>query len=530
MPRRLSQRAEEAAAKKDLRTAFIHLKRALEIDPDSPEATRATARLVQDEGDPSALPWWQRAVELDPNYPGIHLELAAAALIFGNLGVAESALQAVPAAERKSSSYLINQAGLLFALGKRPEALAKYLEAAALEPGNPVHRFNVANARLSLGTADERTKAVAELEGLAAQPSRVSLLAVRSLRDNLGGVGDLRTGLRWARQARQHENASLTDRVALLALLQKLEPGEAEKELQALQVEVAGRPVAVGQLASWMASNGQAVAALAWAEKLGPEILRQPEPSLGFARCRYVLADWPALERWTNREGVHWGMLEHLRLALLARARAGKEGSPNAVNSLWRLAVVETGRRPARLQALADLAREWNWTEAENDVLWRLADLGGAPARLALPRLYRKYDQARDNRRLQQVFQRMSEADPKNVFLRDMYVWTALMIGAARDTHVSAAEQSARRPEAGPAERLTLAYLRLVERKPAEAEKLLQEAAVGPSAPLLQRIRASVVQSRLRGQPPEPPLLKPEEVALLPEEEQSILLRRSWQK
>lgn len=530
MPRRLSERAVAAAAQKDLHTAFIHLRRALEIDPDSAEATRAIARLVQEEGDPTALPWWQRAVELEPNHPGVQLELAAAALIFGNLPVVETALQAVPAAERGSAKFLTNQAGLLFAQGKRPEALAKYREAAALEPANPVHRFNVANARLSLGTAEERATAVAELEQLAGQKSPVALLAARSLRDNLGGAGDLTAGLRWARQVREQPNASMADRVAVVALLQKQEPAAAGAELQSLQQSVAAQPIAVGQLASWMASNGQAREALAWLETLKPEVVRQPEPSLGFARCMYVLGEWTALEKWTAREGLHWGILEHLRLALLARARSGKDGSPASVTSLWRLAVVETGRRPARLQMLADLARDWKWSEAENDVLWRLADLGGAPARMALPRLYRKYDEARDNRRLQQVFQRMSEADPKSTFLRDMYVWTALMIGTAREPHIAAAEELAKRPASGPAERLTLAYLRLVQRQPAEAEALLQAAQVGPNSPFIQRIRASVVTARLKGQAPQPPLLKPEELASLPEEEQSIISRRTWLK
>jgi tetratricopeptide (TPR) repeat protein len=154
---RLERRADGIAA----------FEQALGINPRYADAaTNLGAVLNRDDDTKRARAVLERALAAQPDHMGARATLAATDWLEGRLDIARAALEALAA--RASVSYApVWQAlgNLRFLSGDFVGAEAAYRRAVALEPGDPVARFGVADALLGRGAYAEGWRAFEERPG-----------------------------------------------------------------------------------------------------------------------------------------------------------------------------------------------------------------------------------------------------------------------------------------------------------------------------------------------------------------------------
>src|SRR4051812_39194017 len=115
--RRLSAEANALVDRGDYKQAGLDARRILQIHPESPVGMRILARIADRAGSQSGVELWQRIAASDQAKPEDYYALATAATHFGDLKTARSALEKLPAAEKKSARYHAMEAD--FALAQR---------------------------------------------------------------------------------------------------------------------------------------------------------------------------------------------------------------------------------------------------------------------------------------------------------------------------------------------------------------------------------------------------------------------------
>src|SRR5215472_15201859 len=78
--RRLIAQARQYMAKKDWRNTGLSLQRALQVNPNSADASELLADLLETQGVPAELGWRSRAVQLVPTKPEYRLAWAKTAI------------------------------------------------------------------------------------------------------------------------------------------------------------------------------------------------------------------------------------------------------------------------------------------------------------------------------------------------------------------------------------------------------------------------------------------------------------------
>src|ERR1043166_2784291 len=135
--------ARQYIAKSDNRNAMLCLQQALRANPQNAEACRMCAQLCESSRSPAAHLWRNRVVELNPKSTDDRMALVQTALIFRDINAATNALEAINAEGKKTPAFH-NLAGAVCAAGNRLEGAAGHLiEAARLEPTNPVPKLNL---------------------------------------------------------------------------------------------------------------------------------------------------------------------------------------------------------------------------------------------------------------------------------------------------------------------------------------------------------------------------------------------------
>ena len=147
---KLIKQAREYLTKSDPnpRKALLLLQRALRYNSKDVEACRLMADLTEASRSPAALVWRSRVVEFNPRSTEDRLALARTAMTFRDYASATNALEGVDATGKLTAAYH-NLAGAVTAAANQPaQAEAHFLEAARLEPQNPVVQLNLSVVRL----------------------------------------------------------------------------------------------------------------------------------------------------------------------------------------------------------------------------------------------------------------------------------------------------------------------------------------------------------------------------------------------
>ncbi len=464
---RLAKQAQLAVYQDRLKEASLLARRALQINPDDPDAARAAAEIAEKQGLPEAIEWRQRVLKALPNSASDRIALAWAALRFKNLELARTTLAALPEADRQSAAYHAAAAELAGALNQLEEADGHYAEALRLEPTNNQYRFS--RAVLGLRLLDRRSAAEETLRGLAADPAFAPKARGALLADALSTF-DWRKALPIAEEIAHLPEATFNDQIVYLDLLRRTGSELLGNYLQQLQEKAAATPEHLATLLLWMRDNGKAEAALAWSETLPAESKQGGNVQAAIALCNLTLQKWDALEA-AVRAG-HWEKWEYLRLALQARTLK-ERANRDLFEETWENAVSTATGQPNGIPQLLRLATEWGWTREQRTLYWALAE-NPATANTALLWLYQSYRDEKNTPGLQRVSAKLAQIHPEDDAAKNNLVMFALLLGRATDRDFETAHALFERHPGEATFVSTYAYSLLLQGKKQEARQVME--------------------------------------------------------
>ncbi|CAN5498343.1 hypothetical protein BH20VER3_BH20VER3_21690 [soil metagenome] len=391
-------------------------RQALALDPNSLIAARILADATEKENRVETVAWRAQIARLDPGLES-ELNLASAALRFGQLDVARDALGRIAPTDRTKAAYHVVAGWLSRAQGNLLEEERHFAAAVEQEPSNDVYQFNLAVLQILSPDPEKNSAARNQLERLS-KVSQFRTEALRALLDNALRQNQTDAANEIAQALQMSPQVTFADYLLCLDLYRKLN----EKNFDALLAKV--KPVAardphdLAQLLGWMNKNGLAGAALKWSDKLPTEQTDRPPVAIAVAGSLAATKNWSRLKRWT-RSGS-WGDDDYLRLAYQAyaarRVRRTAAEAEAEFTALWTAAEEAAVTNPEHELALARLATGWELRQEAEELWLRLAKVPSA-RREALDALYALYREANDLPNLRQIAQRLYESSPEEIGL-----------------------------------------------------------------------------------------------------------------
>ncbi len=423
---RLLRQANELLQKQDLKGATEAAELMLQRRPSSLGAFRILAETTEKQNRAETVAWRAQIAHALPGNLDAQLNLASAALRFGQLDTARNALDSIQPADRDKASYHVVAGWLARAQGNDKAVEDHFAAALQQEPANELYQFNLAVLRLRAVEPNLYQEARATLERLSKAPefragSLRALLTDAIEREDLPRADSLAQDLQMTQQV------TFADYLLSLDFYRKLD----EKKFAAVLEKI--KPVAVrnendlANLMNWMIQNSLAGEVLKWADKLPAEVATVPPPAISIAEAFAEVKNWSRLKRWT-RSGA-WGDSEYLRLAYQAYAarQAKQSGAEAEFNSLWRTAERNAAEKPEREAALARLATRWN-LPLEAEQLWQRVAKHTPMRREALDALARIFRANNDLPHLLDVYKQLHASSPREPALAANYARLALLI------------------------------------------------------------------------------------------------------
>jgi predicted Zn-dependent protease len=428
---RLIRHASEQLAHDDFEGATRTAQAALALDRDSLAAFQILAEATEKQNKMETVAWRAQIARLQPDRLDSHLNLASAALRFGEIDTARKALERVAPNDRDKADYHVVAGWLARAQGDEAAQQEHFAAALRQEPNNELYQFNLAVLQIKSGDKDKIDNARETLTRLTkSAPFRTG--ALRALLNDAIDRGDLAAADGLAQELQMSAQVTFGDYLLCLNLYRKLDQKKFELLLDKVKPVAARVPNDAALLMDWMNNNGLAADVLKWMEKLPSTLTTNPPAAISIAESFATVRNWSRLKRWTR--GDTWGDNEYLRLAYQAYAakQIRQTGTDAEFDSLWRSADRAAGDEADREVNLARLATKWNLsTEAEQ--LWLRVAKNPPMRREALDTLAKIYRATNDLPNLYRTMQRLHEASPGEAGVTANYARLALLLD--QNTH-----------------------------------------------------------------------------------------------
>jgi hypothetical protein len=442
---RLLKRASAMLAQQDFEGATRAAREILQSRPASLASFYILAEASEKQNRPETVPWRAQIARLQPQLLDSHLNLASAALRFGQLDTARRALEHVAPADRDRAAYHVVAGWLARARGSDAEVEQHFAIAVSQEPENDLYQFNLAVIRIRSDSPEKIEESREVLERL----SKVPGFRAGSLRALLGDAvqrNELERADTFAQDLQMSQQVTFSDYLLCLEFYRKLDQPKFSALLEKVKPVAAKNPSDLALLMEWLNKNGLAADVLKWMEKLPTELTTNPPPAIAIADAFIEGKNWSRLKRWTRSSS--WGDWEYLRLAYQAYGakQSRQSGSDAEFSSLWHSAERAAADRTDREIELARLAAKWNFP-AEAEQLWLRVSKDAPSRREALDALYRIYRVNNDLPNLYRTAQRLHESSPNEPSVAADYARLALLVDQnPADGHRVAREAYERAP------------------------------------------------------------------------------------
>ena len=402
--------AMAVAQQANLNEAMKIAKEALRTQPDSLPAFYVLAEAAEKRSLQETVSWRAQIARLLPRDLDSQLNLASAALRFGQLDIARKALDNVPSSDRDKAAFHVVAGWLARAEGNLAEQEQQFAAAVKKEPGNDLYQFNLAALQIRSAEKEKSANARATLDRLSKLTS-FRTGALRALLNDAVDRNDFAAADTFAQQLQMSQQVTFSDYLLCLNFYRKLDDKKFEALLEKVKPVAARDPSDLALLMDWMNNNGLSGEVLSWTDKLSSNITTHPPVAIEVAEAFANLKNWSRLKRWT-RTGS-WMDANYLRLAYQAfAARESRQSIADAeFASLWRAAERDADDQPDREIKLARLATKWNLS-IEADELWSRVSRNPSTRREALDSLYRLYRANNEIRKVYNVLQRLHESSP----------------------------------------------------------------------------------------------------------------------
>jgi Tfp pilus assembly protein PilF len=409
----LLHRAASLLHEEKFSEAVATAREVVKLAPRSLPAYYILAEAAEKQNLEEAVSWHAQIARLLPSDPDSQLNLASAALRFGQLDLARKALDHISHRDRDRAAFHVVAGWLARAEGNFREQEEQFAAAVEKEPGNDLYHFNLAALQIQSADAEKRTRAHATLDRLSKlAPFRTG--ALRALlndaveRNNLAGADNL------AQQLQMSPQVTFSDYLLCLNFYRKLDQKKFRLLLERVKPFAARNSSDLASLVKWMNENGLAGDAVKWVDKLPADKLTAPSVSIAIADACASAKNWARLKHWTRTRP--WGEADYLRLAYQAiaieQSQSGTGGTARTeFETLWRSAEQAANHRAERELDLARLASKWNLDE-ESEQLWLRVASNPPMRREALDALRRLYRTTNNLGRLYEVLQRLHKSSP----------------------------------------------------------------------------------------------------------------------
>ena len=423
---RLLKAASSMLAKEDFDGATRAAREVLRIHHNSLAAFHVLAEASEKQNRPETVAWRAQIARLEPENLDGQLNLASAALRFGQLDTARRALEQVPPAQRDRAAYHVVAGWLARAQGNDADVEMHFAAAVAQEPGNDLYQFNLAVLRIRSSSPEKSDEARKVLERL----SKVTGFRAGSLRALLSDAvqrNELERADTLAQDLQMSQQVTFSDYLLCLEFYRKLDDKKFSALLEKVKPVAARNPLDLALLMDWLNKNGLGAEVLKWMDKLPSEVTTNPPPAIAVADAFAEAKNWSRLKRWT-RSGT-WGDSEYLRLAYQAYgSKQSRQATSDAeFSGLWHSAERAASDKPEREMNLARLASKWN-LPAEAEQLWLRVSKNAPMRREALDALYRIYRANNDLPNLYRIAQRLHESSPNEPGAAANYARLALLV------------------------------------------------------------------------------------------------------
>ena len=410
---RLLKRASAMLDQKDFATANRLAHQVLEHHRDSLPAFYILAEASEKQNSEETVSWRAQIARLQPDNIDTQLNLASAALRFGQIDLARKTLERVAPRAQDQAQFHVVAGWLARAEGNLAEQEQQFDIAVNKDPKNDLYKFNLAALQIRSQDPEKSDHARADLEHLTqAQEFRTG--ALRALLNDAVDRNDVQAADRFAQQLQMSPQVGFGDYLLCLNFYRKLDAKKFDALLEKVKPVAARNVGDLGLLMDWMNENGLASEVVKWMDKLPAATTAKPPPAIAIAAAFAEQKNWSRLRRWTRSES--WGDEDYLRLAYQGfAARQSRQSSADAeFDTLWRAAVHAAADHPDREIKLARLVSKWNLL-IESEEIWSRLSHNPANRREALDALYRLYRAKNDLKKLYGVLQRLHEVSPNEI-------------------------------------------------------------------------------------------------------------------
>src|SRR5438874_855805 len=410
---RLLKRATATLQKNDFAAANRLAREVLERERDSLPAFYILAEVTEKQNSEETVSWRAQIARLQPDDIDSQLNLASAALRFGQIDLARKTLERVAPRAQDQAPFHVVAGWLARAEGNLAEQEQQFDIAVNKDPKNDLYKFNLAALQIRSQDPEKSDQARANLESLT-QVSQFRSGALRALLNDAVDRNDIQAADRFAQQLQMSPQVGFGDYLLCLNFYRKLDAKKFDALLEKVKPVAARNSGDLGLLMDWMNENGLASEVVKWMDKLPAATTAKPPPAIAIAAAFAEQKNWSRLRRWTRSES--WGEEDYLRLAYQGfAARQSRQSSADAeFDTLWRAALHAAADRPDHEIKLARLVSKWN-LPIESEELWSRLSRLPPSRREALDALYRLYRANNDLKKLYDVLQRLHDASPNEI-------------------------------------------------------------------------------------------------------------------
>ena len=409
LERRLLHRAASMLQQEKFEQAAVTARAIVQLHRESLPAFSILAEATEKQNSEETVWWREQIARLLPTDPDSQLNLASAALRFGQLDVARKALDRISTPDRNRAAFHVVAGWLARAEGNFVKQEEQFAAAVKEEPSNDLYQFNLAALQIHSTDPKKSTKARGTLDRLS-KVARFRTGALRALLNDAVARDDLAAADNFAQQLQMSQQVTFGDYLLCLNFYRKLDEKKFRPLLDRVKPFAARNPSDLAALMDWMNNNGLAGEIVKWIEKLPGDKISSPPVSITVAGAYAEVNNWSRLKRWT--QSGSWGETEYLRLAYQAIAtRQSQHATDTEFETLWRSAEQATDERPEGQLALAHLASKWK-LEPESEQLWLRIAKNPPMRREALDALARLYRTKNETGKLYDILQRLHESSP----------------------------------------------------------------------------------------------------------------------
>lgn len=420
--RRANEVAREYFQKADYPNAILAVRKTLQYNQMNIEAWRLAVEITEKQGTSDVIFYQQHLANVQPTFEN-RLKFIQLAVKFRAYREAEAMIGKVGQEGGKSPEFLELAAQVCRRTGNPTKAKYYLMSLVSLQPSNNKARFDLAQLRLLEGVAENKPSIRAEIHGLATDPELRPRALALLLSDSLQAQNSSES-LDLADQLAQLKDSPTND-VIVAEAYRRYAPSRFKTYLAQLQQRFAGEPEKVIILTNYLIGNEMAAETRAWIDTLDKKVKESEGVQVTYAYSLLIQKDWKALEDYLR--SVKWSENEYARYALLAY-RYRIDGRDREFNEAWKLALIEVGNNPRRLQTLLAQVTSWNWQEQRFDLLWKRFNL--EPANHSIRNQLIVWERSRGNTSgLNRIFARIVETDPNDTDSKNNFAYTSMLLG-----------------------------------------------------------------------------------------------------